>query len=272
MTFQWKATSTIDLVPTHDVTEEEREKKLEEFTRLQSIPEWALSKEDQKKRACRRQPDGAPLKDARAFGDIWMAAREGALARVAYFVDIEGVDVNLMTWAGATPMHRAAEENRAEVVQFLASRGAKIDARTTKGWFTPLHVACRRGSQEVGIALLELGADWEATDKYGKKPIDWAIQGGHNILARRLDAVRAWLSPLACSRRTTELFPPLLAIASRVVLVRCYPGGSPQKNEALLALERPENQHKGNGGGGDSSVNGARRPRQEAEETSTIGP
>lgn len=51
-----------------------------------------------------------------------------------------GSDVNAVNLAGETPMHGAAYRGVNPIVEILAEKGAKLDARDTRGW-TPLFVA-----------------------------------------------------------------------------------------------------------------------------------
>ena len=178
----WGPNPAHDLVPTHDIDEEEREmqarnlalaKKMGVVHKKQSVESWHSSEHDV---------------DTKGLGDLWYAAREGNVARMEYLIEVEKVNVNRTRWSGITPMHRAAEEGQVAAIECLLKHGAAIDPRTTWGWYTPLHLACGRGKLEAGLLLLDSGAKWEATDKAGKAPIEWAINRGYPIIARRLDA------------------------------------------------------------------------------------
>ena len=58
--------------------------------------------------------------------DSWMAA-------VQYCLDL-GLDINAADNQGYTPLHGAAYRGDNELVKFLVSKGAKLDARTKLGW------------------------------------------------------------------------------------------------------------------------------------------
>ena len=51
-----------------------------------------------------------------------------------------GADVNAVNKAGETPLHGAAFRGVNAIVEYLVEKGAKLDARDTRGW-TPLIVA-----------------------------------------------------------------------------------------------------------------------------------
>ena len=178
----WGPNPAHDLVPTHDISEEEREiqarnlalaKKMGVVHSKRSVESWHSSENEV---------------DTKGLGDLWYAAREGNVARMEYLIVKEQVNVNRTRWSGITPMHRAAEEGQVEAIKCLMKHGADIQPRTTWGWYTPLHLACGRGKLEAGALLLESGAEWNATDKEGRAPIEWAISKGYPIIARRLDA------------------------------------------------------------------------------------
>ena len=56
-----------------------------------------------------------------------------------------------------TPLHRASYNGHVEVVEYLLTNGAKIDAGTVDGW-QPLHCACRWNKTQVADILLQNGA------------------------------------------------------------------------------------------------------------------
>lgn len=89
------------------------------------------------------------------------AARLGDRELVKKLVKKDGRKncVNLEDAYGQTPLHIAAEEGHAELVQLLADKyGARVNARDQAGW-TPLFCACKWGRARVADLLLHRGAD-----------------------------------------------------------------------------------------------------------------
>jgi ankyrin repeat protein len=56
--------------------------------------------------------------------------------------------VNCTNSDGFTPLHLAASEGHAPLIDILIKFGAQIDARTNN-FRTPLHIACLRGNLTV---------------------------------------------------------------------------------------------------------------------------
>ena len=120
-----------------------------------------------------------------------------ALARQLFAL---GADVNQhhpVTYL--TPLHLAAELDRVAMVQLFVERGASINAKTTPQtestfpsahdcWRigrpplcphngeTPLHLAMRRQNWQVAKLLLDAGADPNAEDAIGDRPLDYVPQ------------------------------------------------------------------------------------------------
>ncbi len=86
------------------------------------------------------------------------AARSGNIDEIRALVQ-KGADVNAAEGDGMTALHWAAEGNHAEAASILLYAGARLDARTRIGAYTPLLVASRVGNAEVLEVLLEAGAD-----------------------------------------------------------------------------------------------------------------
>ncbi|XP_049790340.1 serine/threonine-protein phosphatase 6 regulatory ankyrin repeat subunit A [Schistocerca nitens] len=92
--------------------------------------------------------------------------------------------INSKSRVGRTALHLAAMNGYAHLCRFLVQdHNATIDVLTLKKQ-TPLHLAAGTGQLEVCRLLLELGADIDATDDMGQKPIHAAAQNNFSEVAQ----------------------------------------------------------------------------------------
>ena len=78
-------------------------------------------------------------------------------------------------------------ETRTACVQLLLEASAEVDNRQVNG-NTPLHTSAHSGDSSTVDALLTYGADVGLRSDDGKSAADYAREGGHLDLARRLEA------------------------------------------------------------------------------------
>ena len=78
-------------------------------------------------------------------------------------------------------------ETRTECVRLLLAAGANANTQQVQG-ATPLHTAAHLGDTATVDALLAHGADARLRSDDGKSAADYAREGGHLELARRLEA------------------------------------------------------------------------------------
>ena len=78
-------------------------------------------------------------------------------------------------------------ETRMACVRLLLEAGADVNSRQVNG-NTPLHTAAHSGDSFTVAALLTYGADVGLRSDDGKSAADYAREGGHLDLARRLEA------------------------------------------------------------------------------------
>ena len=65
--------------------------------------------------------------------------------------------LNIKDVDGYSALHRASYSNHLNMISFLVSRGAHVNAVTNDGW-TPLHSACRWNLHDAAERLLQCGA------------------------------------------------------------------------------------------------------------------
>ena len=73
-----------------------------------------------------------------------------------------------------TPLHFACEDNVPEIIDFLVSYGADINARDADG-YTPLHTAACHGKLEALKKLVELSADVSLVSRCGMNAVQLAV-------------------------------------------------------------------------------------------------
>ena len=121
-----------------------------------------------------REKGGKTGAEIRAAGSIFLAAQFG-LADIVKAQLAAGVEVNGKNKAGYTALHLASKKGRDEVAGVLLEAKADI-AATSRSGKTALHyVAHYSGNPDLAKRLLEAGAPVNAKDKKNKTPLDYAI-------------------------------------------------------------------------------------------------
>lgn len=120
---------------------------------------------------------------------LWRAAAEGDVDRVEAVLD-DGMhdasggnywqsDADPRGWR-RTPLHIAALEGQAAVVDLLLRHGAAVNARS-KYHDTPLHFALINGNIDIITALYKAGADVTLANDEGDTPADLGKKRGINF-------------------------------------------------------------------------------------------
>ena len=108
-----------------------------------------------------------------------------------------GASLNRRDNHGLTPLDQAAGGGMVEIVRFLLQAGARVNTPTSSG--SALHMACAYDRLTIAKLLLAYGANTEARDADGRKPISFTRIGKQNPnTARKL---RALLQNAARNRR-----------------------------------------------------------------------
>ena len=157
------------------------------------------------------------LCEACNVGDIFTPAADGDIHIIRAFLQIDPGQIEARDAIhGWTPLFYAARKGRLEMVEFLLSRGARIDARDRAGstplFFctarkrvvkylllqgadvnirngfssTPLHAAAQFAKADVVAMLLDYGAEINARNEYGETPLRIATILGRSSVATLL--------------------------------------------------------------------------------------
>ncbi len=175
---------------------------------------------------------GADVNAAQADGMTalhWAATRGDA--SVSKMLVAAGARVDAFTRNGNyTPLHLAAKSGRAEAVKVLLNAGADVKAATTTGGATALHFAAADGDPETVIALLDKGAPVDSRETaYAQTPLMWAAS------YNRVKAVNALLAHGANIEATSKIED----IAARERTDRSLLTARARRVAAIKAAEAP---------------------------------
>jgi hypothetical protein len=106
------------------------------------------------------------------------AAAAGDTGTVELLLQL-GAPADVADNGGHTALYSAANQCQSpggpDVVRVLARAGANVNACDGSKRCTPLHMAARRGHQEIAAALLDCGAQLDPRDSLGETPLRRAV-------------------------------------------------------------------------------------------------
>ena len=98
-----------------------------------------------------------------------------------------GVDVNVKTGTGDTPLSYAATDGYMSIAEMLITKGADVNMKNNAGQ-SILHLACKRGNKEIAWLLIDNKADIEAQNNNGMTPLHLAARNGQKEIVEFLIA------------------------------------------------------------------------------------
>ena len=118
---------------------------------------------------------------------IHIASYRGKLPIVRYLIEKQKVDQNMKGWCGNTPLHFAAMLGQVDVAEYLVDE-ADADIESTNNYGqTPLHVAASYAFPEIISFLFSRGANMNALTKSGQTPYDIATKSEIKSLIKNLN-------------------------------------------------------------------------------------
>ncbi|KAE8608961.1 hypothetical protein XENTR_v10011676 [Xenopus tropicalis] len=93
-----------------------------------------------------------------------------------------GLNVNVTSRDGFTPLHISALQGHLVLVCLLLKHGASVDVKNGNRAL-PLHLACHKGHLEVVKTLMEYSTGKNKKDMNGNTPLLYACMGGHLEIA-----------------------------------------------------------------------------------------
>jgi len=118
-------------------------------------------------------PTKAGDQHVQASTELFNGAFSNDLSIVKKGVD-DGGDVNAVDLKGVTPLLLAVYNDNIDMVKFLLSKKASVNATSTNS--SPLHEAVRQHNQQMCEILLSAGANINLQTDFGKTPLHTAIQ------------------------------------------------------------------------------------------------
>ncbi|MDH5386401.1 MAG: ankyrin repeat domain-containing protein [Candidatus Aminicenantes bacterium] len=109
--------------------------------------------------------------------DIHDAIQKGDVARVKTLISNNKELIQMKSDKGQTPLHLAVQNGNQEIVEFLISQGADINARDSEG-NTPLLTALAFKKTETAKFLLSKGADVRIKNAQDEPPVFLALMHG----------------------------------------------------------------------------------------------
>ncbi len=164
----------------------------------------------------------AALSAALLSQELLEAVKAGDLAKVRTLVEKDPAIVNAKDPGGQTILFAAVSVGQADIVAYLISKGADVNARMNFH-LSPLHVACARNAPLAVVRLLvEKGADVNSVAEYTGRPLDLALDAGNEAV---IDYLRS---------RGAAATPPAFETYSLAANVRrvAYPWG--MRNNVVL--------------------------------------
>jgi ankyrin repeat protein len=107
-----------------------------------------------------------------------MACSDGLLDIATVLVDA-GADVNLKSTEGFAPIISAVQGNHKPVVDYLLTKGARINEKNGPNGITPLYLACSLGSLDIVKVLVDAGADVNQKSTQGYTSLFLAVKEKH---------------------------------------------------------------------------------------------
>jgi hypothetical protein len=153
--------------------------------------------------------------------------RAGRKLAVAKLLDVAGLDVNLPTIKGETPLYLAARRGHAEIVELLLEHPLIAPNSADNGGVTPLYVAALKGHITTVYALLKHHAmNVNKAKVDGTTPLYVAAQQGHAEIVAMLLAMKE--IDVNCTRTfdaTTPLYSAVCYGHRDVVSLLCAQPG-----------------------------------------------
>ena len=127
-------------------------------------------------------PPARPGESQVSLGDVMGVIRShaflGDAETISELIEMYQVDLDAPNGNGETALYIASERGNVEVVSLLLRFPVDINRSNGSCWTTALHAAALCGRVEVVKILIKNGADVDAIDLTGDRPLGYAVQYG----------------------------------------------------------------------------------------------
>jgi len=134
---------------------------------------------------------------------LHVAVKLGNMDIVKFLIS-EGADVNALNYKKRTPLHVAATHDQPEAAKYLVDHGADLNARSDI-LSVPLHDAVVTNNLRTVKILVEKGANLNAMSKKGMTPLTAALMRNHKEIADYLLSKGAQYDKNAADPKTKSL-------------------------------------------------------------------
>jgi hypothetical protein len=117
--------------------------------------------------------------------DIFSAVMKGDLDKTEILLEEHPEWINIKSWGGWTPLHRAAQFGYVDIIDFLISKGSNLEAKTSLG-MTPLYAAIIGQKSDVVKQLIDKGANIFAIRNDGETMLHIAAAMGQRDIVELL--------------------------------------------------------------------------------------
>lgn len=126
--------------------------------------------------------------DESGWGVLHRVAQHKGNVEIAKLLVDAGAEADRKDKEGNTPLLMASERGFTDLVKYLASAGASVEAFDGNFGCTPLHIAAAKGYSDLAEFLIGAGARVDAKDKRGSCPLDDAMMHGNMKIAGAIKA------------------------------------------------------------------------------------
>jgi ankyrin repeat protein len=118
--------------------------------------------------------------------DPCLVIKGGNMNQIKELVECGKMKIHNRRWSGFSLLHKAAEIGFTELCEYLIEQGVSVNERSSRGWFSPLHIALGHGYVDTAFAMIKLGANPWIKNKYHQDAFEYGCQRGYKKICDEL--------------------------------------------------------------------------------------